>query len=130
MSSKDDMSSEKTVGSFEALLASIAITLLDQPIESFDASIDDILYRLTAFLGAERSTFGVVDPTDGILHSTHAVAVAPGVAPFPIGKPIGEINPWVFKQLTEKRVPVIVSSLSDLPSEAAVDLQTWRAFGV
>src|SRR6266702_2904359 len=120
MSSKDDMSSEKTAGSFEALLASIATSLLGQPLEFFDASIDGILSRLTEFLG-ERSTFGVVDPTDGILRSTHAVAVAPGVAPFPIGKPIGEINPWVFKQLTEKRVPVIVSSLSDLPSEAAVD---------
>jgi len=130
MSSKDDISPEKTAGSFEALLASIATSLLGQPIEFFDSSIDDILRRLTAFLGAERSTFGVVDPTDGILRSTHAVAVAPGVTPFPIGKPIAAINPWVFKQLTEKRVPVVFPSASDLPPEASVDLQTWRAFGV
>jgi transcriptional regulator with GAF, ATPase, and Fis domain len=130
MSSKDDMSSEKTAGSFEALLVSIATSLLGQPLEFFDASIDDILRRLTAFLGAERSTFGVVDPTDGILRSTHAVAVAPGVVPFPIGQPIAEINPWVFKQLTEKHVPVIISNEGDLPPEAFVDIQTWRASGV
>ena len=130
MSSKDDVSSEKTGGSFEALLASIAATLLNQPIESFDAGIDDILRRLTAFLGAERSTFGVVDPTDGILRSTHAVAVAPGVTPFPIGRSIAEATPWVFEQLTEKRVPVVIASPSDLPLEASMDLQTWRAFGV
>ena len=130
MSSQDDMSPGKSAGSFEALLASIATSLLGQPPEFFDTGIDDVLYRLTAFLGAERSTFGVVDPTDGILRSTHAVAVAPGVAPFPIGKPIAEVNPWVFKQLTEKRVPVIFPSEPDLPPEASVDLQTWRTFGV
>ena len=130
MSSKDDMSSERTAGSFEALLASIATSLLGEPLELFDASIDGILYRLAKFLDVERSIFAVVDPIDGILRTTNAVAVASGVAPFPVGLPIAQVNPWVLKQLTEKRVPVIISSLSDLPSEASVDLQTMRAYGV
>ena len=124
------MSSYETAESFEVLLASIASKLLGQPLEDFDASIDDILYRLTQFLDAERSIFGVVDPVDGILRSTHAVAVAPGVIPFPVGMPIAQVSPWVFEQLVEKRVPVIVSSLSDVPPEASRDLQTLRAFGV
>ena len=130
MSFKDDMSSGEAAETFEVLLASIAARLLGQPLEDFDASIDDTLNRLAKFLDAERSIFAVVDPVDGVLRSTRAVAVAPGVAPFPVGLPIGEINPWVFKELTENRVPVIVSSLSDLPQEASVDLQTMRAFGV
>jgi len=123
------MSPDETAESFDALLASIATRLLGQPLELFDASIDDVLLRLVQFLDVDRSTFGVVDPIDGTLRSIHAVA-APGVAPFPIGRPIAEINPWVLKQLTEKRVPVVVSSPSDLPPEASVDAQTWRAFGV
>ena len=122
------MSSDEPTESLESLLASIATSLLGQPVESFDASIDDILYRLAQFLDVERSTFGVVDPIDGILRTTHAVAV-PSVAPFPIGMPIAEVLPWLLKQLSEKRVPVIFSSLSDLPPEASVDVQTFRAFG-
>ena len=70
MSSKDDMSSERTAGSFEALLASIATSLLGEPLELFDASIDGILYRLAKFLDVERSIFAVVDPIDGILRTT------------------------------------------------------------
>ena len=123
------MSPDVTARSFEALLASIAARLLGQPLEFFDASIDDILFRLVQFLGVERSIFGVVDPSDGILRSTHAVAV-PGVAPFPIGMPMAAVSPWVLEQLAVKRVPVIVSSASDLPPEASVDVQTFRAFGV
>jgi len=123
------MSVEKPTESLESLLASIATSLLGQPVENFDASIDDILYRLVRFLDVERSVFAVVDPTDGILRFTHAVAV-PGAASFPIDKPIAKIIPWTIQQLSEKRVPVIVSSESDLPPEASVDVQTFRAFGV
>jgi formate hydrogenlyase transcriptional activator len=127
MSVGDEMSVEEPTESLESLLASIATSLL-QPVEHFDASIDDILYRLIRFLDVERSTFGVADPLDGVLRTTHAVAI-PGVAPFPIGMPIAETTPWVLKQLSQKRVPVIISSLSDFPPEASVDVQTVRAFG-
>jgi len=123
------MSPDGAAGSFEALLASLAARLLGQPVDLFEASIDDILLQLVEFLDVERSTFGLVDPGDGILRSTHAVAL-PGVAPFPIGRPIIEVSPWIFEQLIQKRVPVIVSHESDLPPEASVDLQTFRAFGV
>ncbi len=123
------MSPSVTAESFEALLASIATRLLGQPVESFDASIDDILLQLVRFLDVERSIFAEVDPVDGIFRSTHAVAIL-GVAPFPIGTSGHDGSPWVIKQLTEKHVPVIVSSESDLPPEAFLDLQTFRAFGV
>jgi formate hydrogenlyase transcriptional activator len=128
MSVGDEMSVEEPTESLESLLVSIATNLLSQPVEYFDASIDDMLYRLIRFLDVERSTFGVADPLDGVLRTTHAVAI-PGVVPFPIGMPIAETTPWVLKQLSEKRVPVIISSLSDFPPEASVDVQTVRAFG-
>ena len=123
------MSPDETAESFEALLASIATRLLGQPVELFDAAVDDILLQLVRFLDVDRSMFALVDPIDGIFRSTHAVAI-PGVTPFPVGMPGAEVSPWVDKQLTEKRVPVIVSSESDLPPEASVDVQTFRAFGV
>src|SRR5262245_7364760 len=116
-------------GSFEALLAAIAARLLGGRLDAVDADIEDALSKLVEFLDVERSTFGMVDPLDGILRSTHAVA-RPGVRPFPIGRSIKEINPWVLEQLAGKRVPVIISSASDLPPEATVDSQTWRMFDV
>jgi len=84
---------------------------------------------LGQLLEVERSMFALVHPGDGILRSTHAVA-APGVRPFPVGHRMQETSPWILEQLSEKRVPVIVSSASDLPPEATVDAQTMRAFDV
>jgi len=124
------MSPDETAESFEALLASIAARLLGQPVDLLDASLDDILYRLARHLGVDRSLFGVVDPLDGILRSTHGVAVAPGVIPYPVGLSIPEYLPWHFTQLVEKRVPVITVRASDLPPEAAVDARTFQAYGV
>jgi formate hydrogenlyase transcriptional activator len=114
---------------FEATLAAIAARLLGAPLESFDACITDVLFRLVQLLEVERSMFALVDPGDGILRSTHAVA-APGVRPFPVGHRMHETSPWILEQLSEKRVPVVVSSGSDLPPEAGVDAQTIRAFDV
>jgi len=113
---------------FETLMAAIARRLLGEPLEFFDSAVTDALSRLIQILDVDRSTFGVVGP-DAILRTTLAVAAA-GLAPFPVGRSIEETSPWVLEQLTEKRVPVVVSSLSDLPSEAAVDGETFRAFGV
>jgi formate hydrogenlyase transcriptional activator len=114
---------------FEGALAAIATRLLGSPLESFDACVSGALSRLVELLGVERSTFALVDGAGGHLRSTVAVAT-PGVTPFPIGSPLDETRPWAYKQLTEKRVPVVVARLGDLPPEAAIDAQVWRAADV
>ena len=123
------MSPNVTTESFEAILASIATRLLGQPIEFFDPSIDDILLQLVRFLDVERAIFAEVDAGDGLLRSTHAVAI-PGVAPFPIDAAGHDASPWITRQLTEQRVPVLIADPSDLPPEASVDAETLRVFGV
>ena len=117
----------ETGDSFEALLATIAARLLGEPAGSFDACIADAQSRLIQFLEVDRSMFGLVDPADGVLRTTHAAA-APGLVPFPVERSITDDTPWIFRQLTEKRVPVVISSPSDLPPEATVDAATYRAF--
>jgi len=118
----------ETGGSFEALLATIAARLLGEPAAAFDACIADALSRMVQFLEVERSVFAVVDP-DGVLRSTHAAAVS-GVTPFPVERTVGDDVPWIFEQLNKQRVPVIVSSASDLPPGATVDAETFRVFAV
>ena len=114
--------------SFEGLLAAVAARLLGEPAACFDAAITDALSRLVQFIQVDRSVFAVVDAA-GVLRTTHAAAV-PGVTPFPIGRPMEGDVPWILKQLVHKRVPVIVSSPSDLPPEATIDAETFRAFAV
>jgi hypothetical protein len=81
------LSTSPTTGaSFEAVLGTVAATLLREPLESFDACITDTLSRLMHLLEVDRSTLGLVDPADGILRTSHAVAV-PGVTPFPVERP-------------------------------------------
>jgi transcriptional regulator with GAF, ATPase, and Fis domain len=113
---------------FDALLTAIATRLLGEPAEAFDASVDEALSRLVAFLGVERATLRLVDPTDGRLRSSQSVAV-PGVAAYPVGVFTEESVPWINSQLHGKRLPVIVSGENDLPPGSR-DLQTMRAFNV
>ncbi len=119
---------QPAVESFEALLAAIAARLLGQPAEAFDACVNQALSRLVAFLEVERATLRLVDPADGRLRSSHAVA-APGVAPYPVGTLTEESAPWIAQQLRDKRLPVIISGESDFPP-GSTDLQTAREFGV
>jgi transcriptional regulator with GAF, ATPase, and Fis domain len=119
---------EATGNSFEAVLAVIAASLLGQPAEVFDASVNEALSRLVAFLAVDRATLRLVDPTDGRLRSSHSVA-APGVAAYPVGVITEESVPWIDSQLHDKHLPVIVSGDNDLPPGSR-DLQTMRAFNV
>jgi len=128
MAAEGQQVSQTGAESFETLLTAVATQLLGAPLESFDACITDALSRLVEFLGVERAAFNLVDPTDGLVYTTHATAVS-GVAPFPIGTP-ETTYPWVASQVREKHMPVILGKDHDLPPEAAVDLQTWRGFGV
>ncbi len=129
MPAEDQQGPPTGTDSFEALLTAIATQLLSAPLESFDACITDALSRLVEFAGVERSTLSLVDRADGMVHTTHAVA-APGMTPVPVGT-AGELRaPWITKQVREKRLPVILEGEEDLPSEAAVDLQTLREFRV
>jgi transcriptional regulator with GAF, ATPase, and Fis domain len=115
--------------SFETLLAAVATQLLGTSLESFDGCINDVLSRLVEFNGVERSTLSLVDPADGMVHTTHAVG-APGVTPVPLGTAAELRIPWITEQVREKRMPVILEGEHDVPRESAADLQTLREFHI
>src|SRR5882672_7873759 len=103
---------------FETLLTGVATQLLGTPLEAFDLCINDALSRLVEFAGVERSTLSLVDPADGMVHTTHAVAT-PGVTPVPLGTAAELRLPWITKQVRENRVPVILEGEHDFPRESA-----------
>jgi len=114
---------------FETLLTTVATQLLGAPLASFDEVVTDALARLVAFCGAERSTMSLVDPADGMVHTTHAVGVS-GVPPVPLDT-VAEVSlPWITREVRQKHLPVILGGLHDIPAEETVDVQTLRALRV
>jgi formate hydrogenlyase transcriptional activator len=129
MAAEGEQVSPPRAETFETLLTAVAAVLLGSPLASFDEAVTDALARLVAFCGAERSTMSLVDPADGMVHTTHAVGVS-GVPPVPLGT-VSEVSlPWITSQVREKHLPVILRGLHDIPAEKTVDLQTLRALGV
>ncbi len=112
---------------FEALLGDAGSQLLSAPLEAIDAVITDVLSRLLLCLGVERSTVRLIDPISGALRVTHSVS-RPGVKAVPLGFSKREF-PWLDRCIQETRKPIIFSQRSELPPEAAADLETARAHG-
>jgi len=112
---------------FEALLSDAGSQLLGAPLEAIDGVITDVLSRLLLCLGVERSTVRLIDPANGALRVTHSVAM-PGVNTVPLGFSKREF-PWLDQCIRENRTPIIFSERSELPLEAAADLETARAHG-
>ena len=113
--------------SFEAVLGDVGARLLSAPLDAMDAAITDALSRLVPFLGVERSTVRLIDPVDGSLRVTHSAA-APGVATVPLGFSRVEF-PWLDRCIRQERKPIIFSARTELPAEAATDLETARGHG-
>jgi len=118
----------RTSAAFEAVLADVAASLLDAPLESLDLPLTEALSRLVVRLGVDRGTISLFDPSDGVLRIAHAWAVE-GVPPVPLGVS-GQEFPWFLRRLMETRQPIILSSLSELPPEASTDLDSARRLGV
>jgi len=111
---------------FEALLADISTHLLNLAPESVDEQINAALRQLGEHLEVDRGSISSVDPSDGLLRTTHSWARA-DVEPVPLG--LGEKElPWVATQI-RAGIPVIVSRPQELPPAAAVDLTTARQIG-
>jgi len=112
---------------FEALLADISTRLLNLPPEAVDQEITDALQRLTEHLGVDRGSTTTVDPSNGMLRTTHSWA-REGTAAVPFG--LGEADlPWARTQI-RVGTPVIFSRPEELPTEAAADLATLGRVGI
>ena len=131
MSSKDDMSSEKTGGELRGTpginrdqAAGSAPRVLRREHRRHPPPTDHVSRRRALDLRRWSTR-----PTASSAPRMRSRWL-PASLHFRSASPSPRSTPWVFKQLTEKRVPVVFPSASDLPPEASVDLQTWRAFGV
>ena len=114
---------------FEMLLAEISGIFVNIPIDKIDSEIENVLRRVCTYLGLDLSALWQWSmETPRIAKMTHLYRSFGG-PPAPESMSAHEYFPWCQNQLEAERI-VVVSSIEDLPAEAARDQEVWRHFGI
>ena len=113
---------------FETLLAEISARFLNLPADRIDSHIEDAQRRICKLLDLDRSAlWQVPEQEPGSLLLTH-VHQPPGAL-----APVERMNAWDFFPWTTKKVldgeTVTISKMTDLPPEADLDRENYRAYG-
>ena len=114
---------------FETLLAELSSRFVHIPAAKIDGEINDSLRRVCEFFDLEMATLwrqSAAYPGSIILTHFYGPVAAPSTLENLKGQ---ELFPWCFGQVTNGDV-VAVSTLEELPEEAARDRESWRQFGV
>jgi formate hydrogenlyase transcriptional activator len=113
---------------FETLISDTSAMLMSAPLADVDAAIERVLGRVMAFFQADRCGLLTVSTGSNTVTVTHA-AYMPGVIQVSGDIDLMELYPWSGAELLIKRVPVLVSQMSELPPAAAMDRASWEAIG-
>ena len=114
---------------FETLLAELSGRFVHVPAERLDAEIEAALRRVCESLGLGMCTLWQLSTkAPGFITLTHQYG-PPGGLPATEHLNGWECFPWCSQQVLAGNV-VAVSSLEELPAEAARDREAWRQFGV
>jgi len=114
---------------FETLLADLSLKFIDLPPSRVDREIAEAQRCVCEFLGLDLSALWQASPeTRGALTLTNLYRPLGG-PPLPERMDAREYFPWCQQQLLAGKV-VAVSSLEQLPAEAARDGESWRHYGI
>jgi PAS domain S-box-containing protein len=116
---------------FEILLADLSARFVNVPAEKLDDEIEEALRRVGECLGVEASSLWQVSAeTPRVVRLTHLYRPLGG-PPLPERMDAQEYFPWCYRQIVDLKAKVIaVSSLEELPANAARDREAWRQLGV
>jgi len=116
---------------FETLLADLSARFVNVPAEQLDDEIEDAQRRVGECLGVEASSLWQMSAeTPSVIRLTH-VHRRLGGPPLPERVNARGYFPWCYRQIVDLKAKVIaVSSLEELPTEAARDRETWHQLGV
>lgn len=113
---------------FETLIADLSSKFVNLPTGAVDREIMDAERRICEILGLDVSVlWQLSDETPNCFTVTHYYSVQEG--PQPPGRVKVEDFPWFLQQLLAGRI-VSVSSLDELPPEAARDREVCREVGI
>jgi PAS domain S-box-containing protein len=117
---------------FETLLADLSARFVNVPAERLDGEIEEAQRRVGECLGVEASSLwqASAETPRSVLRLTQVYRPLGG-PPLPERIDAREYFPWCYQQMVDLKAKVIaVSSLEELPAEAARDREAWRQLGV
>ena len=113
----------------ESLVADLSLKFINLPANQIDSEIEDSQRRVCQCLGLDMcSLWQWSDESPGFLALTHLYRSVEG-PPTPEPMDAQEYFPWCLEQLLAGKV-VAVSSIEDLPADAARDRELWCHFGI
>lgn len=115
---------------FETLLSDLSARFVNVPSERVDEVIDDAQRLVCECLGLDLSGFWELDAEDAdIMILTHLYRPLGG-PPVPERMSGKEYFPWALEEMMAGRTIVQHSVDEDTPEAGAVDLATWRHYGI
>ncbi len=113
---------------FEELLADLSSKFVNLPPADVDHQIEDALRRVCEHLGIDLAVLWQWSTDDpGVIAPTHVYPAPEGAQP---AQPLHqEQYPWVVGEMLAGRM-VVLSSMEELPAEAAVDRESARLSGI
>ena len=114
---------------FDTLVGDLSLKFINLPANEIDSEIEDSQRRVCQCLGLDMcSLWQWSDESPGFLALTHLYRSVEG-PPTPEPMDAQEYFPWCLEQLLAGKV-VAVSSIEDLPADAARDRELWCHFGI
>ena len=114
---------------FETLLADVSSRFVNVPPDQVDGEITNAQSGICECLDIDHSALWQASPDDPKeLFITH-LHRSRDLAPPPDRAIAAEMFPWALGKISAKQI-VCVSTMADLPAEAAQDRETWTYYGV
>jgi PAS domain S-box-containing protein len=112
----------------ESLVADLSARFVHLPPSQIGSVIQDAQRRICEVLDLDRSTLlQVPDDAPDTMRMTH-VHTPPQTPPFPVGTDMRDVTPWAVHALLRAET-IILSTLSALPPEAALDRENLQRYG-
>jgi PAS domain S-box-containing protein len=112
---------------FETLLADLSSRFVNLPPADVDREIEGALRRICEPLGIDLAVLWQWSDASSIIVPTHAWCAVESLRP---SEPMRQDQyPWAARQM-RAGVPVILSSIAELPADAAVDRETCAQLGI
>ena len=112
---------------FESLLAEISRRFINLPVDRVDSEIKDAQRRICEPLHIDRSTMWLVPEGDRETMRLVYIHPTPEGVSIPERMDAIESFPWSIQRLLNGEI-VAISKLTDLPPEAARDVETYRLY--
>jgi len=114
---------------FETLLTDVSARFVNLPADQIDGEIEEAQRRVCECLGLDLSALWQLSTENPALITLTHLYRPLGGPPLPEPMDAQEYFPWCLEQVMAGKV-IALSSIEDVPPEAARDQEVWRHFGV